>query len=382
MVSLESLVAETAPIEDAKRAGSDLAGVFYTGGTTGFPKGVMLSHQNLYINTMTLVAEKVLDEHSHGLIATPMFHIAAGLMMNGFWCVGARQIILPAFSPDAVLATIEAEQVTTTLLVPTMVQMFMDHPALESTNLRSLKTLMYAASPISEALVRRMAGALPDTALIQGYGMTELSPIATMLASNLHTVEGMARGKLRSAGRPTFCVEIRIMNENRQELPRGEVGEITVSGPCVMMGYWNKPEATAEAITDGWMHTGDAGYMDDEGFVFLMDRVKDMIITGGENVYSAEVENAICQHPEVAACAVIGIPDDKWGEAVHAVIIARDGYAPDLNSVQDVCRKLIAGYKVPRSLEYADALPVTGAGKVQKTKLREPHWIKNARSVG
>ena len=365
------VVAETAPIEDAKRAGSDLAGVFYTGGTTGFPKGVMLSHQNLYINTMTLVAEKVLDEHSHGLIATPMFHIAAGLMMNGFWCVGARQIILPAFSPDAVLATIEAEQVTTTLLVPTMVQMFMDHPALESTNLRSLKTLMYAASPISEALVRRMAGALPDTALIQGYGMTELSPIATMLASDLHTVEGMARGKLRSAGRPTFCVEIRIMNENRQELPRGEVGEITVSGPCVMMGYWNKPEATAEAITDGWMHTGDAGYMDDEGFVFLMDRVKDMIITGGENVYSLEVEDVLYTHPDVQECAVIGSSDKEWGEVVTAFIIPQPNKTIDEKNVKAFLKSRLSAHKVPKLLFTVDDFPRSPAGKILKRKLRK-----------
>jgi acyl-CoA synthetase (AMP-forming)/AMP-acid ligase II len=212
--------------------------------------------------------------------------------------------------------------------------------------------------------------------------MTELSPVATVLRPEFHTREGRALGKIQSAGRPTYCAEVRIEDGDGRELPRGEVGEIVVKGPGMMLGYWNKPEDSAQALRDGWMHTGDAGRMDDQGFVFVVDRIKDMIVTGGENVYSAEVENAVVKHPAVAACAVISIPDDKWGELVHAVVVLKPGAAATAEQIQAHCKALIANYKVPRSIEFAPALPLSGAGKVLKTKLREPHWAGRERQVG
>jgi acyl-CoA synthetase (AMP-forming)/AMP-acid ligase II len=216
---------------------------------------------------------------------------------------------------------------------------------------------------------------------VQAYGMTELSPIATLNPAYFHTAEGRKHGKLRSAGRAAVCMEVRIVDADDNEAPRGTVGEVTVRGPNVMQGYWNKPEQTAAALRDGWMHTGDGAYMDDDGFIFVVDRLKDMIISGGENVYSAEVENAINQHPAVAACAVIGIPSEEWGEAVHAALVLKPGQAIKPEELIAHCKTLIANYKCPRSVAILEALPLSGAGKVLKTKLREPFWQDRQRGV-
>lgn len=382
MLSFEAMIEQSAPVEDALRKGSDLAGVFYTGGTTGFPKGVMLSHSGLAINALSLVAEIRFDEETIGLHAAPMFHIADGAFMNAMLTRGGTHVMLPSFTPAGVLQAIERERITAMLLVPTMIQMTVDHPDAGKYKLSSLRKVLYGASPISEAVVERATRALPNAEFFQAYGMTELSPVATILRPEYHTAAGRALGKIRSAGRPTYCVEVRIVDALGAELPRGEVGEIAVRGPCTMLGYWNKPEQTRSATYDGWMHTGDAGRMDDEGFVFVVDRMKDMIITGGENVYSAEVENAVQQHPAVATCAVIGIPDERWGECVHAVVVRRPDAKITAEELKEHCKALIANYKCPRSLEFVDALPVSGAGKVLKTKLREPYWKGRERHVG
>jgi acyl-CoA synthetase (AMP-forming)/AMP-acid ligase II len=215
----------------------------------------------------------------------------------------------------------------------------------------------------------------------QAYGMTELSPLATINPPWYHTAEARHLGKLRAAGRATYCAEVRIVDAQDREVPRGTVGEVVVRGPQVMQGYWNKPELTQAALRGGWMHTGDGAYMDADGFVFIADRLKDMIITGGENVYSAEVENALAQHAGVAACAVIGVPSDQWGEAVHAVVVRKPGQDATADEVIAHCKALIAGYKCPRSVAFVDALPLSGAGKVLKTKLREPFWQGRERGV-
>ena len=382
MLGYESLIAQSAPVADVRREGADLAGVFYTGGTTGFPKGVMLSHAGLYVNALALVAEGAVRDGDIGLHAAPMFHLADGAFMNAMFTCGGTHAIIPAFAPAAVLQAIERERVTASLLVPTMIQMTVDHPDMARHDLSSVRAVVYGASPISEAVIDRATRALPQAGFFQAYGMTELSPVATVLRPEFHAGEGLALGKVRSAGRPTYCAEVRIEDVDGRELPRGEVGEIVVKGPGMMLGYWNKPEESAQALRGGWMHTGDAGRMDDDGFVFVVDRIKDMIVTGGENVYSAEVENAVVQHPAVAACAVISIPDDKWGELVHAVVVLKPGAAATAEQIQAHCKALIANYKVPRSFEFAPALPLSGAGKVLKTKLREPHWAGRERQVG
>jgi long-chain acyl-CoA synthetase len=216
---------------------------------------------------------------------------------------------------------------------------------------------------------------LPGVAFTQAYGMSELSPLATVLHAHEHAGEPRLRGRHRSAGRATLGVEIRIVDESDQEVPRGTVGQICARGDVVMMGYWNRPQETATAIIDGWMHTGDAGYMDEDGFVYLMDRVKDMIISGGENVYSAEVENVVAQHPAVAQCAVIGIPNEIWGEEVHAVVVRKPGTKVEPVEIIAFCRERIAHYKCPRSVDIRDEpLPMSGPGKILKRDLRAPFW--------
>ncbi|WP_219217339.1 long-chain-fatty-acid--CoA ligase [Variovorax boronicumulans] len=382
MHSYEGLLDAAAPVPDAGRCDEDLAGIFYTGGTTGFPKGVMLSHTNLCSSGLALHAEHLAPPAGCYLHAAPMFHLADMGLASPHWLEGNTHSIVPMFSPEGVLDAIARDRVTHILLVPTMIQMLVDHPAMrEPRDLGSLQCITYGASPISEAVLNRAMDAFPGVDFVQAYGMTELSPLATVNPARNHTAEGRQSGKLRSAGRASYCTQVRIVDAEDVEVPRGTVGEVAVRGPNVMQGYWNMPEQTAAAVRDGWMHTGDGAYMDDEGYIFVVDRLKDMIISGGENIYSAEVENAITQHPAVAACAVIGIPSDAWGESVHAVVVRRPGDDTPAEVLIAHCKTLIAGYKCPRSMAFLDALPLSGAGKVLKTRLREPFWEGRQRSV-
>ena len=382
MYSFEELLAHADSVPDFLRRGEDLAGIFYTGGTTGFPKGVMLSHANMGSAGLALRAEGLARPNGTFLHAAPMFHLADMGLALPHWIEGNCHSIIPMFNPELVLDTIERDRVTNLMLVPTMIQMVLDHPSMgPHRDLSSLQTVFYGASAITESLLLRAMAAIPSAEVFQGFGMTELSPVATILPPWYHTEEGRKRGKLRSSGRATFCAEVRIVDELGQEVPRGQVGEIIVRGPNVMQGYWNKPELTAATVRNGWMHTGDGGRMDDDGFISVVDRIKDMIKTGGENVYSAEVENALAQHPAVAACAVIGVPSEQWGEAVHAVVVCKPGAKVSAADLMAHCKSLIAGYKSPRSVDFIEALPLSGAGKVLKTKLREPFWQGRDRGV-
>jgi acyl-CoA synthetase (AMP-forming)/AMP-acid ligase II len=382
MSGYEDLLASAEAVPDALRRGEDLAGIFYTGGTTGFPKGVMLSHNNMCSSALALHSEGVSSPGGTCLHLAPMFHLADIGFGLVHWLDGNTHSIVPAFAPELVLDTLERDRVTHVMLVPTMIQMLVDHPAMQkSRDLTALNTIAYGASPISEAVLDRAMAALPGVGFVQAYGMTELAPLAAVNPAYYHTAEGRKLGKLRSAGRTGYCVEMRIVDEQDREVPRGVVGEVVVRGPNVMQGYWNKPEQTAAAVRDGWMHTGDGAWMDEDGFIFIADRLKDMVITGGENVYSAEVENAVAQHPAVAACAVIGIPSEQWGESVHAVVVLAADRQVSGEALIAHCKTLIAGYKCPRSVAFVDALPLSGAGKVMKTKLREPFWHGRERTV-
>jgi long-chain acyl-CoA synthetase len=380
--SYEGLIAAASPVPDAVRRGDDLAGIFYTGGTTGFPKGVMLSHTNMMSSGLAMRADGLAQPDGVYLHAAPMFHLADMGVAMPHWIEGNTHAIVAAFNPEAVLDVMARDRVTHVLLVPTMVQMLVDHPAMQQPrDLSALHTIAYGASPMSEAVVDRAMKALPGVGFIQAYGMTELSPLATLNPAWYHTAEGRKAGKLRSAGRASHCTEVKIVDADGREVPRGTVGEVIVRGPNVMQGYWNKPEQTTAALKNGWMHTGDGAYMDEDGFIFIADRLKDMIISGGENIYSAEVENALAQHPAVAACAVIGIPSDQWGESVHAVVVLKPDVKPEASELIDHCKALIAGYKCPRSVDFVAALPLSGAGKVLKTTLREPFWKGRTRNV-
>jgi acyl-CoA synthetase (AMP-forming)/AMP-acid ligase II len=274
------------------------------------------------------------------------------------------------------------DKVTHTLLVPTMVQMLVDHPSVDQYDLSSLRSILYGASPMNEAVLERAMKKLPEVEFTQAYGMTELSPCAAVLPWQDHLGAARKKGRHRSAGRPAFMVDVRVVDAYDRPVPPRTVGEIVARGENVMLGYWERPEETAKAVVDGWMHTGDGGYMDEDGYVYVVDRIKDMIISGGENVYSAEVENCVAQHPAVAQCAVIGIPSDQWGEAVHAIVVRKTGVAVAADDIIAFCRERIAAYKCPRSVDIRDdTLPLSGAGKILKRELRALFWDGKTRAV-
>ena len=372
LLDYEQLVKTSEPIADSVRSADDLAAVLYTGGTTGAPKGVMLSHANLVSNVLSSLASGARPEVSTVLQIAPFFHIGALSYVFQSMARGATQVIHAGFVPGAVIEDIERYRVNEIFIVPTMLKMLLDEPGFAKHDLSSMRNIIYGAAPIAPSLLQRAMEQIPSSQFQQAYGMTETSPVSAVLPAACHVAGG---AKLKAAGRPVAACEIRIVDPvSDEDCPTGTVGEVTVRGPGVMLGYWNKPEETAKALRNGWMHTGDAGYLDEDGYLFITDRIKDMIISGGENVYSTEVENAILTHPGVQMCAVIGIPHEKWGESVHAVIVPRAGHALTREDIQAHCRELIAGYKCPRSVEFRSELPLSAAGKLLKFKLRAPYW--------
>jgi long-chain acyl-CoA synthetase len=379
-VGYEALLAEASPEMPPEPEETDPVVLMYTGGTTGLPKGVLIEHRaetlNIYHAAMTIGALR-LETY---LMQTPIFHAASMLGILGPPIFGGRVVFIPMFNPDEVLDLIETHSVTDTLMVPTMIAMCLASEAYRPERLASMRRLVYGASPMPEATLNRLQSDLPDLELIQGYGMTEACSTVTLLLPEDHQ-PGSPRS--RSVGKPVLGVRVSIQDENGDLLPRGEIGEVCTKGGHLMREYWNKPEATAEAFHGGWYHTGDAGYLDEDGYLFLVDRVKDMIVTGGENVYSAEVESAISTHPGVAQVAVIGIPHETWGEAVHAIVVPKPGVVITAEVIITHTRASIAGYKVPKSIDFrAEPLPLSGALKVLKRELREPYWQDRGKSIG
>jgi acyl-CoA synthetase (AMP-forming)/AMP-acid ligase II len=371
---LRGLMDGAAAIADAGRAGSDLFGIFYTSGTTADPKGVMLSHLNIWSSAFSMVVELKHEPGDIYLHCAPMFHLADGV--NGFaaYISAVTHTFIPAFDPGRLVEVIARDRVTHTILVPTMVATLLEHPGFAAADMTSLKALQYGGSPMTEDVLRRTLEALPDVGIYQGYGQTEMAPVISLLGPEDHVLEGPRAHRARSAGRASFCVHVKIAGDDGVELVRGAVGEVRARGPNAMLGYINKPEETARTLMDGWVRTGDAGYMDDEGYIFLVDRIKDIIITGGENVTSLEVENAISTHPSVSMCAVIGVPDEIWGERVHAVISLLPGTELTEAGIIAHCKDRLAGFKCPRSADIRTGpLPLSGAGKILKRKLRDDY---------
>lgn len=381
MLNYEELLAAADPVPDSECGDGDLAGVFYTGGTTGFPKGVMLSHDALLSNAVGGLLEVNYADDEVILAVAPLFHQAGMCVVYRALVRGCTSVFVEGFEPVQVLQAIAEERATFTLLVPTMLQRLLDCPTFGDYDLSSLRHITYGASPISEGLLVRALRALPGVELVQGYGMTETGGPYTVLPAKYHRVGGDMQ-RLRSAGRAAWGMEMRVVDLKGAALPPGEVGEVVSRGAGIMQGYWNRERETAEAFRDGWLRSGDMGYMDEEGFLYLVDRLKDMIVSGGENIYSAEVENALGCHPAVASCAVIGIPNELWGEAVHAVVVLRPGMETSAEALRAHCKEMIAGYKCPVSVEFRDALPLSGAGKLMKHVLREPYWEGRTRRVG
>lgn len=379
-LSFEDLVASHAPCADAMRKDEDLAGLFYTGGTTGFPKGVMLPHRALWYNTIVICGR--VDRNAVWLHAAPMFHLADFNSNTVMAALGGCNTYIASFAPEATLKAIETHQVTDTILVPTMLGMVLAHAGFKPERMQSLKTFFYGGSPMPEGILRQAMQAMPQVNIVQGYGQTEMAPGISYLLPEDHVLDGPKSVRLRSAGTPAVGCEIKIVDEAGNIVPRGTVGEIAARSPGVMLGYWGQPEQTAKVLVDGWVHTGDGACQDEDGFIYIVDRMKDMIVSGGENVFSSEVESAISTHPDVAAVAVIGIPSERWGEAVHAIIIPKPGATPDEASIIAHCKTLIAGYKCPRSIVLrSDPFPLSGAGKVLKRDLRAPYWEGRARGV-
>lgn len=381
MLDGHALIAGAVPAPDARRGGADLAAVMYTGGTTGRPKGVMLTHANLYMNALATVAAVRRPEDAVGINVAPMFHVGGCGLTLQLMVRLCKQVILLAFDEVAILDAIRNEGGSEVFLVPTMIKRLIEHPRFADYDTRGLGLIIYGAAAIDGTLLAQAMRALPATDFCQVYGMTELAPVATALPAALHRQPDNAR-LLRSAGRPLPTAELCIVDDQGQVLPPGKAGEIAVRGPTVMAGYWGQPELSAQALRNGWMHTGDGGYLDADGYLFIVDRLKDMIVTGAENVYSAEVEDVIARMPQVSQCAVIGVPDAQWVERVHAVIVLRAGHVLQPEEVTAFCRERLAGYKCPRSVEFRTEMPLSAAGKLLKYVLREPHWQGRERRVG
>lgn len=378
-IGYESLITQSEPVSDANVGGNEIAGLFYTGGTTGKSKGVMLSHDNLVFNALNVVAEMGYDRDTIYMHAGPMFHLADMASTFAVTLAAGAHGVVPRFEVEPVLEFIQQEKVSHSLLVPTMINLLVSSGKIGDYDLSSLKRMLYGASPMPEAVLIDAMEQMPTVLFAQGYGQTEASPIITSLSPEYHVPGG---AKLRSAGRAALGVEVMVLDADDKELGTGEVGEICARGPNVMLGYWGMETATAETLRNGWLHTGDLGYMDEDGFVFIVDRAKDMVISGGENIFSVEVEGAIYSHPAVQECAVIGIPSEQWGETVHALVVLRENCDATESEIVDHCREKIAGYKVPRSVEFrTESLPISGAGKILKNELRAPYWSDKEKGV-
>jgi long-chain acyl-CoA synthetase len=373
----DGLLADAAPTAPAREpAEHDLAGIFYTGGTTGAAKGVMLTHGNLVANAFHFMACWPFTPETRWLVVAPMFHAAGTIGALATIWAGGTQVMCPAFTPDGVLDLVERHGVTATLVVPTMMDALAAEQTARPRRVSTLRWLSHGSSPAAVELLRRTHAAFPDAEMLHIYGLTETSPIVTLLPGEQHLLD---TPQARSCGRAAIGVEVVVVDPaDRTPLPPGVVGEVLIRGANVTAGYWNKPTETAAALRDGWFGSGDLGLLDDGGHLFLVDRAKDMIVTGGENVYSAEVENALFAHPSVVEVAVFGVPHERFGEAVHAVVVLRSPPAdPDAFAAELVahCRETIAGYKVPRTIETrTEPLPKSGAGKILKRELRAVFW--------
>jgi acyl-CoA synthetase (AMP-forming)/AMP-acid ligase II len=373
-VKYEDLVNTGQPVVPPEPEETDPVILMYTGGTTALPKGVLLDSRAEQLNVYHIGAVLGFGDWRVYLHQTPMFHAASTAAVLGVPGAGATSVFIPMFEPARVMRLIETYGVNWTTMVPTMIAMVMNHPEFRPERLAPLSDLVYGASPMPAALLDRIQSTLPQMRLSQGYGMTECSSVLTLLTDRDHARGGEI---LRSAGKAVPGVNICIQDDEGQVLGPGDNGEICARGGNFMIQYWNRPVETDQAFRGGWYHTGDEGHMDENGYVYVVDRVKDMIVTGGENVYSIEVENAISTHPAVAQVAVIGIPHDTLVEQVHAIVVLHPGATTTEDEIKVHARQTIGGYKVPKSVEFRPGpLPLSGALKPLKRELRRPYWEK------
>jgi long-chain acyl-CoA synthetase len=351
--------------------------LIYTSGTTGRPKGVMVTHANIQANVDHLSYWMGYREGGVFLHAAPIFHIADFPAMFAAPAFGARQVTIPKFTPEAFSELVQRERVTHTVLVPTMVNLLTQMPEAKPYDLSSLQVLAYGGSPMAPELVRRTKKLLPHVKLLQCYGLSEAGFLAGL------EDQDHVESKLLSCGRPCPGIDLRVEDETGKEVEVGQHGELVARGANVMQGYWNDPQDTALAFRNGMFRTGDIGYQDSDGYFYILDRLKDMIVTGGENVYSGEVEAVIYKHPAVREVAVFGIPDSQWGELVMACVVLKPRVALSANDLTNHCRQFLANYKIPRRFEFSETeLPKGGSGKILKRVLRERFWAHEVRAVG
>lgn len=345
--------------------------IFFTSGTTGLPKGAMVSHLNLEANGYNQIIADNSRMDDVNLVGTPLYHMGAVFMAVTYMMLGCTQVIQEKFDPDEWLALQEREAVTVALLVPTMINAVLNAPRLANTDLASLRLIFYGGGPMPQALLESALAKLPCS-FTQGYGLTETLE-ATFLLAKDHLPDGTEeqRQRLNSAGREAVGAEVRIIGPDGAELAVGEVGEILIRSRSVISGYWQNPEETQKAIRHGWFHTGDLGYLDEQRYLFVVDRLKDMVISGGVNIYTKEIENLLYEHPAVLEAAVYGLPDEEWGEQVTAAIALRPGYSATADELVAHCRRSLAGYKCPRTFYFLDSLPKNPSGKILKRELRK-----------
>ena len=368
----EALLAECKPLPAHDGDEDDDAVLLYTGGTTGRSKGVRLSHRNILSNALHFGLATGARRDDIYLHAAPMFH-SADLLATGWIMLGAGHSYLPGFTPAEFFRIAGTHRPTATTLVPTMIIMLLSDPGFAAADLSSLRLVNFGASPMAVEWIERMAKAFPDADFANCYGLTETAPDLTYFDPHelrAAIASGDRDGPVASVGKPSPGIEIRIVDGDGNDVPDGEPGELLARGANIMKGYLNLPEETARALRGGWLHTGDIARIDGEGYVYLLDRSKDMVISGGENVYSAEVEAALHQHPDVHEAAIIGVPDQRLGEAVFAVIVPRPGATPSEDEIVAHCRGRIGGYKIPRRMAFVDAMPKSAMGKILKGELR------------
>jgi long-chain acyl-CoA synthetase len=373
----EQLDAQSDSIPDPIYDPDAILALIYTSGTTGRPKGVEIRHANILENVYHTNFWFPLEESAVHLHAAPIFHIADFPFMFAAPAFGTCQVTVPKFNPQTFCDAVQSERVTHTVLVPTMINMLTQFPDLKKYDLTSLKHLGYGGSPMAPELVHRTRQVLPNVKLVQVYGLSEAG-FLTGLLNHEHTED-----KLTSCGRPCLGIDVQVVDQSGKEVETGQTGELVARGANIMRSYWNKPEETKLAFRNGFFRTGDAGYRDSEGYFYILDRIKDMIVTGGENVYSGEVEAVIYEHPAVREAAVFGIPDPKWGELVMAYVVLKPGKTLSADELIAFCRRSLANYKIPRRIEFSETeLPKSGSGKILKKILREPFWTHQERAVG